>query len=369
MCTRCVMDTTDPDIFFDENGICNHCHTYEHMTSRKIPTGEEGKNKLAEIANRIKENNHNKPYDCVIGVSGGVDSTFVAYKVKEMGLRPLAVHLDNGWDSELAIKNIENICRKLQIDLHTIVLDWNEFKDLQLSFLKASTPDSEIPSDHAIVAAMVNTAMMIGVKKIITGYNARTESHLPTTWSQGHFDWGYIKNIQKRFGSVQLKSFPHLSFIDFLLQTYNKRFINLLDYIDYSKKDAIPVLEKELSWKYYGGKHYESIYTRWYQGYWLPLKFGYDKRKSHFSSLICAGEMTRSAALEELTKPSYPLELQKEDTAYVLKKLDLSQDQLDTLLDLPKKTYWDYAPYGRVKKTFLFHGLRKVYRFLNKKNV
>jgi N-acetyl sugar amidotransferase len=349
---------------FDETGVCNHCHRRDESIKRSVFSGAAGKNRLENIINRIRKANKNKSYDCVIGVSGGVDSTFAAYKVIEYGLRPLAVHLDNGWDSELAIKNVENICRKLKIDLHTIVLDWHEFKDLQISFLKASTPDSEIPSDHAILAAMLNTAKMIGVKHIITGYNTRTETHLPSAWSRGHSDWGYIKNIQKRFGTIQLKTFPHLGMKEMFFATYNRQFIFILNYLDYSKRDAMPILERELGWQYYGGKHYESIYTRWYQGYWLPMKFGYDKRRVHMSSLICSGEMTRAEALEALTNPSYPPALQKEDTAYVLKKFDMTNDQLDAILHLPKKSYWDYPSYGQIYKTPVYRGLRIVYRAL-----
>jgi N-acetyl sugar amidotransferase len=366
ICTRCVMDTTDPMIVFDQEGVCNHCHTNKEEIRKKVVSGLEGEKKLEEIVKKIKLENKNKQYDCIIGVSGGVDSTYVAYKVKQLGLRPLAVHLDNGWDSELAIKNVENICRKLEIDLHTIVLDWNEFRDLQLSFLKASTPDSEIPSDHAIVVSMLETAKMIKINHIITGYNVRTETHLPSEWSQGHFDWGYIKNIQKKFGTVKLKTFPHLSFLDFVFPPYNKKFINILNYIDFSKKDAMPILESEIGWKYYGGKHYESIYTRWFQGYWLPTKFGYDKRRSHLSSLICAGEITKEEALEELKKPTYPIELQNEDTAYVLKKFDLTKEQLDEILNAPKKTYWDYKPYGNIYKSLWYLFLRKIYRLIKK---
>lgn len=362
ICTRCVMDTSDPNIVFDDQGVCNHCHMHDKEIIKKVVSGVAGEKKLQEIVDRIKKENKNNDYDCVIGVSGGVDSTYVAYKVKQLGLRPLAVHLDNGWDSELAIKNVENICRKLDIHLHTIVLDWNEFRDLQLAFLKASTPDSEIPSDHAIVVSMLRTAKMAKVNHILTGYNVKTETHLPAEWSQGHFDWGYIKNIHKQFGTVKLKTFPHLSLMNFLFPPYGNKFINILNYIDFSKTEAMPILEKEIGWRYYGGKHYESIYTRWFQGYWLPTKFGYDKRRSHLSSLICAGEITRSQGLEELKESTYPLALQKEDTAYVLKKFDITKDQLDAMMNAPRKSYWDYKPYGRVYKTLLFKGLRKIYR-------
>lgn len=364
ICARCVMDTSDADIVFDGNGVCNHCHKHDEEVKNKVLAGPLGEEKLKAIVESIKQKQKNNKYDCVIGVSGGVDSTYVAYKVKELGLRPLAVHLDNGWDSELAIKNIENICRKLEIDLHTVVLDWNEFRDLQIAFLKASTPDSEIPSDHAIVVSMLQTAKMISVDYILTGYNVRTETHLPAEWSQGHFDWGYIKNIHKQFGKVKLKTFPHLGLIDFIFPPYDKKFINILNYIDYSKKEAMPILEKEIGWKYYGGKHYESIYTRWFQGYWLPKKFGYDKRRSHLSSLICAGEITRDGALEDLKQTTYSSELQIEDTAYVLKKFDLTKEQLDEILNAPKKSYWDYEPYGRIYRTKLYRFLRKIYRFI-----
>jgi N-acetyl sugar amidotransferase len=360
------MDTTDPDIQFDENGVCNHCHAYDKAISKYVHSGETGRIELEKIVSKIKQKGTGKKYDCIIGVSGGVDSTYVAYKVKELGLRPLAVHLDNGWDSELAIKNVENICRKLEIDLHTIVLDWNEFRDLQLSFLKASTPDSEIPSDHAIASSMRRTAKMVGVKHIITGNNVRTESHLPSAWSQGHQDWRYIKKIQQRFGKVKLKNFPHLNRRDFLFRSYNKSQFNILDYLDYTKKDIMPILEQKLGWRYYGGKHYESIYTRWYQGYWLPVKFGYDKRRTHLSSLVCSGEITRTEALESLLSPSYPPNLQKEDTSYVIKKLDLTEDQLDALLRLPNKTYWDYPSFGQIYKTSLYHYLRLIYRTLQR---
>jgi N-acetyl sugar amidotransferase len=202
------MDTTDPDIVFDATGICNHCHAYDELVAKNVFTGEEGRRKLDDIVTKIKRNGAKKEYDCVIGVSGGVDSTYVAYKVKELGLHPLAVHLDNGWDSELAVKNIENALSKLDIDLYTHVIDWEEFKDLQLSFLKASTPDSEIPSDHAIISLMRQVAKRIGVKYIIAGHNIKTELHLPSAWSQGHQDWRYIKDIQKKHGKLKLRTFP-----------------------------------------------------------------------------------------------------------------------------------------------------------------
>jgi N-acetyl sugar amidotransferase len=344
------MDTSDPEIVFDENGVCNHCHTYDRMVRQYVVDGDEGLRQLAQIAEKIRKDGKGKKYDCVIGVSGGVDSTYVAFRVKELGLRPLAVHLDNGWDSELAVKNIEGTLKRLDIDLYTEVLDWEEFKDLQVSFLNASTPDSEIPTDHAITALLSNMAEKIGVKYVIVGHNVRTETHLPRAWSQGHFDWKYIREVQKQFGSVQLKSFPHFGFFTFYRRMLTEKRVEILNYIGYNKKEALRVLQDELGWRYYGGKHYESIYTRFYQGYILPEKFGYDKRRSHLSSLVCSKEMTREQALEDLKVPTYAPSMQEEDREYVVKKLGLTEDEFSAIMNAPKKSYWDYPSYGRFTK-------------------
>ena len=364
MCTRCVMDTTDPEIEFDENGVCNHCHHYDEAMRTVVVSGDEGRRRLENIAAKIRRDGKDKDYDCVIGVSGGVDSTYAAFKVKELGLRPLAVHLDNGWDSELAVGNIHKALTRLNIDLHTHVIDWEEFKDLQLSFLKASTPDSEVPSDHAILALMYQMAERIGVKYVIRGLNKRTESHLPRAWSQGHMDWKYIKRVHRQFGKAELKTFPRMDFWTYRRYARTQEWIDILNYLDYVKNDAIQILERELDWKYYGKKHYESIYTRFYQGYILPEKFGYDKRKTHFSSLICSGEMTREEALKELKKETYPIEMQEEDKAYVIKKLCLTNDDFERIMSLPKKTYWDYPSYGKFYAGPVYRSLRGMYRLL-----
>lgn len=350
MCTRCVMDTTDPEIVFDENGVCNHCHTYDRMVCEYVVDGEEGLRQLEQIAQKIRKDGQGKKYDCVIGVSGGVDSTYVAFRVKELGLRPLAVHLDNGWDSELAVKNIEETLKRLNIDLYTEVLDWEEFKNLQVAFLKASTPDSEIPSDHAINAILGAMAEKIGVNYIIIGTNVRTESHLPHSWSQGHSDWKYIHEIHRRFGTRPLKTFPHYDFFTFYRRMFTQKRIEILNYMGYSKKEALKVLQDELGWRYYGGKHYESIYTRFYQGHILPEKFGFDKRRSHLSSLVCSKEMTREQALDELKVPTYAPSMQEEDREYVAKKLSLTEDEFSAIMKAPKKSYWDYPSYGRFMK-------------------
>lgn len=348
MCKRCVMDTSDPEITFDENGVCNHCHTYDRMVRQYVVDGEAGLREIEKIAEKIRLDGQGKQYDCVIGVSGGVDSTYVAYAVKKYGLRPLAVHLDNGWDSELAVKNIEETLKRLGIDLYTEVLDWEEFKDLQVSFLKASTPDSEIPSDHAINAILGRMAEKIGVKYIIIGTNVRTESHLPRAWSQGHSDWKYIRGLHQRFGTRPLKTFPHYDFFTFYRRMFTQKRVEILNYIGYNKSEALRVLQDELGWRYYGGKHYESIYTRFYQGFILPEKFGFDKRRSHLSSLICSGEITREKALEELTIPTYSPAMQEEDREYVAKKLGFSEEEFNAIMKAPKRSYWDYPSYGQL---------------------
>jgi N-acetyl sugar amidotransferase len=363
VCAKCVMDTTDPDIQFDENGICHHCRNYDELMRNAVFSGEDGRQRLVVIVDNIKKEGARQKYDCIIGVSGGVDSTYVAYKVKELGLRPLAVHLDNGWDSELAVKNIENTLTKLDIELYTHVIDWEEFKDIQLSFLKASTPDSEIPSDHAIVSLMYQMAEKMGVKYIISGCNYRTETHLPPAWSQGHQDWKYIKSVHDQFGTQSIKTFPHLNFRRYLLGFRGEQTqVDVLNYLDYVKKDAMAVLEHQLDWKYYGGKHYENIYTRFYQGYILPNKFGYDKRKTHFSSLICSGEMTRAEALAELKSEIYPADLQEQDKEYVIKKLGLSEEEFETIMGLPKKTFWDYPSYRKLIQGRIYKGSHRIYR-------
>jgi N-acetyl sugar amidotransferase len=354
------MDTSDPEIQFDEHGVCSHCRTYDDLVKRFVFTGDQGQQKLQQIVEVIKQDGRDKKYDCVIGVSGGVDSTYTAWLVHQLGLRPLAVHLDNGWDSELAVSNIHHALRKLDIELYTHVIDWEEFKDLQLSFLRASTPDSEIPSDHAIAALMRIMADKIGVRHILIGFNVKTETHLPRAWSRGHYDWKYIRGVHQQFGHKKLRTFPHLGFWTYKRYELTQNEVHILNYVDYRKSEAVPFLERELGWRNYGGKHFESIYTRFYQGYILPQKFGFDKRRCHLSSLICSGEISRDAALRELQNPPYPLEQQEEDKVYVLKKLGLSAEEFEALMALPKKTYLDYPNFLQEKE--LFNRMARQYR-------
>ncbi len=345
ICTRCIMDTTDPQIKFGKNGICNHCRGYYERARKDLHYDETGKTELKRLVNEIKENGKNNKYDCLIGVSGGTDSTFLLYMLKKLDLRPIAVHLDNGWDQELSVKNIEMVVKKLNIDLYTYVLEWEEFKDLQLSFLKSSIANAEIPTDHAIISSLYKKAAEENIKYIISGGNIVTEAIMPDSWMYDAKDWKIIKSIHQKFGKFILKTFPHLTLFDYFYYTFIRKikYIPLLNYIKYSKKEATQVLEKELGWKNYGLKHYESIYTRFFQGYILPKKFNIDKRKAHLSTLICSGQIKREGALEEMKNDPYPSEIMmKEDKEYIIKKLGINQEDFEEIMRGPIKTYKDY---------------------------
>ncbi|MBX9853814.1 MAG: N-acetyl sugar amidotransferase [Cytophagaceae bacterium] len=346
VCKRCIMDTTDVDITFDSNGICNHCKIYEKEKSKYTDITERDKH-LAKLIEDIKSAGKGKPYNCVIGISGGVDSTYVAYKVKEWGLKPIAVHLDNGWDSELAVKNIENIIQKLNFDLYTHVIDWEEFKDIQLAYLKASVLDLEAPSDHAIMGTLYKMANKYGIKYILAGTNHSTEGILPESfrYSFKTIDATNIKAIHKKFGTLKkLKTFPFFGLHKYIYFQYINiiNYVSPLNYLNYNKKEAKETIIRELDWKDYGGKHYESIITRFYQGYILPRKFNIDKRIAHLSTLICSNQITREQALEEMKKDIYDPATLKSDLEYVPKKFGLTMKELEEIIKLPPKNHLDY---------------------------
>jgi N-acetyl sugar amidotransferase len=334
----------DPTITFDAKGVCSHCERYDRLVPSRVLKGEAGRVAAAEIVAKVKAAGRRSAYDCIIGVSGGVDSTYVAYRVKAMGLRPLAVHFDNGWDSELAVSNIEKVLKGLGIDLYTYVVDWEEFRDLQLAFLKASTPDGEIPTDHGIFALLWQQAAARGIKYIVSGMNFATEAASVPGWSYGHSDWRYIRAVHRQFGTAKLRTYPHFSLAD--LAWFNGvrgiRTVSILNYLDYQKSEAMKALQEQLGWVYYGGKHYESVYTRFWQGYVLPRKFGIDKRVAHLSDLINAGQMTREQALAEMESEPYPSALAEQDRRYVIKKLAVSEAEFERLMALPRRTFRDY---------------------------
>jgi N-acetyl sugar amidotransferase len=338
------MDTTDVEITFNEEGLCNHCIEYFELKPHYVYEDVVGKQKLDALVKTIKDNSKDSEYDCIIGVSGGVDSSYVAYKAKQLGLRALTVHFDNGWNSELAVKNIENIVKKLQYDYQTYVVDWEEFKDLQISFLKASVANAEIPSDHAFFAALYSIAAKYKIKYMLSGSNFVTEAILPDSWGYNAKDLKHLKAIHRKFGKKKLKTYPTLGFNKEFYYTYVKKIkmIRLLNYLPYNKAEAMKTIEKELGWVYYGGKHYESVFTRFFQAYILPVKFNIDKRKAHLSTLICSGQITRNEALEELKKETYPAEMLKSDKEYVIKKLGLTSEEFEEIMSFPVKTYSDY---------------------------
>jgi len=344
VCKRCVMDTTDPDIIFDADGVCNHCRQYESAERNGLPSEERRGRELQTLVHKIKASGKFGEYDCILGVSGGVDSSFVAYNAIKLGLRPLAVHLDNGWDSELSVKNIESILRTLGVELFTYVLDWEEFSDLQKAFFKASVVDIEMLTDHAITAILYRIARQKKIKYILSGSNIVTEAVMPRTWKHRKSDLRNIRAIHNRFGTRHIRSFPTASTLR--LEIYRRiegiTPISFLNYFDYVKEDAMAILQKELGWKYYGGKHYESVFTRFYQAHILPCKFGIDKRKAHYSTLICSRQITREAALAELQKPLYDSDLLQQDRRYVTKKLGMSEESLADYLDSPGKSHYEY---------------------------
>lgn len=343
-CARCIMDTSDPEIVFDSEGICNHCKRYDARIAGEIPSASDRGRKLEALVAEIREQGLKKAYDCIIGVSGGVDSTMVAYKLKELGLRPLAVHLDNGWNSELAVSNIERTLKTLEIDLRTFVIDWEEFRSLQLAFFKSGVANIEVVTDHAILALLFKTASEEGVKYIISGANLATESVMPESWMYDSRDLKHIVAINKRFGKRSIRSLPRCSLGRYLYYVFIRRikYIPLLNYIDYDKKAAKALIQTKLGWRDYGGKHYESIFTRFFQAYFLPVRFKIDKRRAHFSSLVLAGQMSRQEALAEMREPLYHPDSQRSDVEFFKKKMRLSDETFDEIMELPKKTYRDY---------------------------
>jgi N-acetyl sugar amidotransferase len=345
ICTRCIMDTSDPEIVFDEAGICHHCKAYDMRAQNELYSRVVRDAKLHALLSEIKKAGRGKDYDCLIGVSGGVDSTMVAVKVKEFGLRPLALHVDNGWNSELAVHNIERSLKKLSIDLYTIVLDWEEFRELQLAFLYSGVANIEIPTDHVLSSLLFRTAHAHGIKYILTGANVVSEATMPTSWMHDSRDLKLLKAIHKKFGSRPLKTYPSCSLARYFYYIVVRgiKYVPLLNYVDYNKKEAKVYIQNELGWRDYGGKHYESVFTRFFQGHILPKKFNMDKRRPHLSSLICSAQMTRDEALHEMQKPAYPEELFREDYDLFLKKMRLSAEAFENIMATPPKTYSDYA--------------------------
>jgi N-acetyl sugar amidotransferase len=371
-CAVTVMDNiADDNIRFDDKGICNYYYDYKEAEKNGVFKGEDGLTRLDKLMEKIKEDGRGKPYDCLIGLSGGVDSTYVAWLIKSKGLRPLAVHLDNGWNSELAVNNIENIINKLNIDLYTLVVNWQEFKDIQLSYLKASVVDIEVVSDHAIFATMYKLAKEKGIGYIISGTNIVTEHIMPPSWLYKKMDFANLKDIHSKYGTVKLKTYPTFDFKKYVYYSSVLKLtpISILNYVPYNKKEIKEFIARELNWRDYGGKHYESIFTKFYQAYILPEKFKIDKRKAHLSTLICSGQITKAEALAELEKPLYDPQELKADKEYVLKKLGLSETQFDEIMKLPPRRHEDFKTDTRLKQGYmnLLQKTEKIRRLIKPK--
>jgi N-acetyl sugar amidotransferase len=362
-CSRCVMDTTDPQITFDNAGRCCHCIEFLEKRAKHSYHGQESDDALDRILESIKSGGRGKKYDCVLGVSGGVDSSYLAYIITQRGLRPLAVHMDNGWNSEKAVINIKNITRGLGIDYESYVLDWEEFKNLQLSFLKASIPEAETPTDIAIPAALHSVAAKHGIKYILSGGNLATEGILPKSWHYDVRDLKYFNYIHITFGSRSLKSFPTFGYEREIFYKVVKgiRMIYPLNFVRFIKDEAIQLLREKFDWRPYGGKHHESTYTKFIQSYYLYEKFKIDYRRATLSTLICLGEIDRDQAVEQLRSIPYQPEEIDEAKQYIAKKLGIDRAEFERIMRLPAKWYWDY-PNDERMLAFIYDTYRRLFK-------
>ncbi|WP_211618617.1 N-acetyl sugar amidotransferase [Pseudidiomarina aestuarii] len=345
-CVECVMDTSDPDIKFDQNGVCNHCIKYKEYTM-SIGDYSERRRKLDALVERLKAKGRGRDYDCIMGLSGGVDSSYLAwYAVKKLGLRPLVVHVDTGWNSELAVNNIQNIVQKLDLDLHTLVIDWPEIKDLQRAYFLSGVANLDVPQDHAFIASLYNEAKKYGISDILNGGNMQTESILPSAWGYDASDPTSLIGIHKRFGKLKrLKRYPiHSTFSKFIYYPFiaKMRTHRPLELIEYNKQEAKNILVSEMGWRDYGGKHYESVFTKFFQAHYLPYKFGYDKRKAHLSSLIVSGQISREEAVKELLEPLYSEVELREDRQFFMKKLDIDSDTYERIMSSEPVSFSQY---------------------------
>lgn len=347
ICTNCVMDTTDSKIVFDEKGVCDHCNTYYKDILPHWHTDETGDKELRKIIEKIKEEGKGKDFDCIMGMSGGIDSSYLLYVMKEQyGLRPLVFHVDAGWNSQIAVNNIERLIDGLGLDLYTEVINWEEIKDLQLAFFKSGVPHIDVPQDHAFFATMYKFASKNNIKYILTGGNYSTECiRNPLEWMYYQSDSIQLKDIHRKFGKKPLKTYPVSNILwhkVYLPHIKKIKLIRPLDFIPYNKDEAMQFLVDKFGYQKYPQKHFESRFTRFYESYWLPTKFGYDTRKVQYSSLILTGQMTREEALDKLSKPAYDPETIAQDFEYIATKLGITVEELQGYMDAPNKTYKDY---------------------------
>lgn len=346
ICTNCVMDTTDSKIIFDDKGVCDYCNSYKNEILPNWKPGLVKEEELQKISEKIIRDGKGKEYDCILGLSGGTDSSYLAYIAKEkMGLRPLIYTVDTGWNLNVAVENIERIVKSLDLDMYTEVVNWDEMKDLQLAFFKAQVAYQDLPQDHVIFAGLYNYAVKNGIKYVLTGSNIATECvRPPIEWVHLN-DLTLIKDIHRKFGEHKLKTMPMCGMFKYrLYYQYIKgmKRVAPLDMIHYDKEEAERELKEKFGWEKYENKHYENIFTRFYEGYYLPKKFDYDKRKSYFSNLILTGQMTRDQALEKLKESPYSKDMMNDDMEYIAKKLGISMFEFEEIINGKNKTYKDY---------------------------
>lgn len=365
ICRSCIMDTSDPNIIFDEDGNCDYCRNYRDTIVPNWFTDERGTNELMQIASKIKSRGKGKDFDCIIGMSGGLDSSYAVYVAKEiMGLRPLVFHVDAGWNTQQAVGNIEKIVDGLGLDLYTDVINWEEMKDLQVAFLKSQIADQDLPQDYAFFSSLYKFARKHKIKYVLTGSNFSTECcREPEEWGgYAGIDKTLVTDIHKKFGKNPLRSFPIVDVLTYKL--YYKYILGMevikpLNLVPYIKEDVEAFLFKKFGWEKFQHKHHESRFTRFYEDYWLPRKFGYEKRRAHFSSLIMTGQMSREEALDRISRPELDEQFLTNELEYVASKLDLSVEELKEIFAGKNKTYRDY----RNKKSIISSGA-KVMRAL-----
>lgn len=349
ICSRCIMDTSADNIKFDSEGVCNYCSDFLKRFEKVVNVDED---EIHKIVDKIKKDGKNKEYDCIIGISGGVDSSYLLYLVKELGLRPLATHMDNGWDTELAANNIANLVRKLGVDLYTYVIDWEEYRELMQSFFDANVVDIELLYDNALYGVNYSQARKYNIKYMLTGGNSATEGMvIPKTWNWLKIDGENIRSIHRKYNGKRIKSFPVYSIWNYLFDNYVRRIkkIKLLDYCEYKKDEALKILTGKFDYKPYPYKHYESVFTRFYQGYILPEKFNIDKRKLHLSNLIVTGQLKREEGLKILKDIPYPSERDlKEDREYFLKKMSWTDEQLQDYIKAPRVQHNEFGSQIRI---------------------
>lgn len=339
------MDTSDPKITFDDAGVCNHCIEFDRLKPQQWFPNDEGSYRWGRLVNEIKAAGVGHDYDCILGLSGGVDSSYLALKAKDWGLRPLVVHVDAGWNSELAVANIERIVKHCAYDLHTHVVDWEEMRDLHLAYLRAGVANQDVPQDHIFFASLYHFATKNGIRYILSGGNLATEGIFPEAWHGSAMDAINLRAIHKCFGGRQLKHYKTISFFDYYLWypfIKKMRTVRPLNYMPYVKAEALAELEQTIGYKPYPRKHGESLFTKLFQNYYLPTKFGYDKRRPHLSSLIVSGQITREDALVKLEEPLYDQQELEVDIAYFCKKLRISRAQFDELMTATPHHYTDF---------------------------